>query len=126
MDYDDKEQTHLARIGKMIENLEGVLRSELENVYFGKTKEVSCGGCGLQLVICIAMKKQKKALYGVCYTCLHFKNKFSPKLILKKASLLTQSYNPVQIALGGRFEEGWKESEKTGAKVRDGIFGVKK
>ena len=37
---DDSDETHLARIGKLVEEVESSLRSNLENVYFGKTKEV--------------------------------------------------------------------------------------
>ncbi len=34
-------QTHLERIGKLIEELESELRHSLDNVYVGKTKEVA-------------------------------------------------------------------------------------
>jgi capping protein beta len=38
---DDSDETHLARIGKLVEEVESSLRSNLENVYFGKTKEIA-------------------------------------------------------------------------------------
>ncbi|KAG5544104.1 hypothetical protein RHMOL_Rhmol06G0116500 [Rhododendron molle] len=33
---------HLCNMGKMIEELEGKLRNSLDQVYFGKTKEMVC------------------------------------------------------------------------------------
>jgi len=38
---DDSDETHLARIGKIVEEVETSLRSNLEAVYFGKTKEIA-------------------------------------------------------------------------------------
>lgn len=38
---DDSDETHLARIGKLVEEIETSLRSNLEAVYFGKTKEIA-------------------------------------------------------------------------------------
>ncbi|GKB10557.1 probable F-actin-capping protein subunit beta [Tanacetum coccineum] len=36
------EDGHLCNMGKMIEELEGKLRNQLDQVYFGKTKEMVC------------------------------------------------------------------------------------
>ncbi|CAK9154197.1 unnamed protein product [Ilex paraguariensis] len=33
---------HLCNMGRMIEEIEGKLRNSLEQVYFGKTKEMVC------------------------------------------------------------------------------------
>jgi len=38
---DDSDETHLGRIGKLVEEVETSLRSNLEAVYFGKTKEIA-------------------------------------------------------------------------------------
>jgi len=37
---DEVDEIHLARIGKLVEEVESNLRSNLENIYFNKTKEV--------------------------------------------------------------------------------------